>query len=68
MGWEKRGRGKFHTGTLIVNKSSIVLTWLPQAMLCAANMTDFIPDAHTLLMVVQGVEIGKPLARKLYGR
>ena len=35
-------------------------TWLPHARLWAAIMMDFIPDAHTLLMVVHGVDIGKP--------
>lgn len=28
--------------------------------LCAANMMDFIPEAHTLLMVVAGVLRDKP--------
>src|SRR5688572_18931781 len=27
---------------------------------CAANMIDFMPDEQTLLMVVQGTELGRP--------
>ena len=32
----------------------------PRDKLCAANITAFIPDAHTLLIVVASVEVGKP--------
>ena len=35
-------------------------TWLPQARLWAANIIDFIPEAQTLFIVVQGVDTGKP--------
>ena len=35
-------------------------TWCPKAMLCAAIMTVFMPEAHTLLMVVQGVARERP--------
>ena len=33
-------------------------------MLCAAIMMDFIPDAQTLLIVVQGVDSGIPVISK----
>uniref|UniRef100_A0A0E9W7H6 Uncharacterized protein n=1 Tax=Anguilla anguilla TaxID=7936 RepID=A0A0E9W7H6_ANGAN len=33
-------------------------------VLCAASMMDFIPDAHTLLTVVAGVEMGSPAPRR----
>jgi hypothetical protein len=29
-------------------------------MACAASITDFIPDAHTLFIVVQATVLGKP--------
>ena len=47
---------------LLVNTltKKLAQTWLPHARLWAAIMMDFIPDAHTLLMVVHGVDIGKP--------
>lgn len=35
-------------------------TWWPHMRLCAAIMTAFIPEAHTLLMVVAGVPRAKP--------
>lgn len=34
--------------------------------LCAAIKIDFIPEAQTLLTVVQGVRIGRPESKKLY--
>ena len=35
--------------------------WLsPAKMDCVPNMIAFMPEAHTLLMVVQGTELGKP--------
>ena len=40
-----------------------ITSWLPTARLCAAIITAFIPEAHTLLIVVQGVEIGSPAPR-----
>lgn len=36
------------------------VTWWPHMRLCAAIMMDFIPEAHTLLMVVAGVLSDKP--------
>ena len=38
----------------------LYITWLPQARLWAANIIDFIPEAQTLFIVVQGVDTGKP--------
>lgn len=35
-------------------------TWWPHMRLCAAIMMAFIPEAHTLLMVVAGVPSVKP--------
>ena len=33
---------------------------LPIAIDCDANMIAFIPDAQTLLTIVQGTDLGKP--------
>ena len=44
-----------------VNKKHVsLLTWCPHMRLWAAIMTDFIPDAQTLLIVVQGVLCSRP--------
>ena len=36
-----------------------IISWSPLAILCAANITAFIPEAHTLFTVVFGTS-GKP--------
>ena len=40
-----------------------IISASPDCMDCAANITAFIPEAHTLLTVVQGTELGKPAKR-----
>ena len=43
-------------------------TWCPHIILCAAIITDFIPEAHTLFTVVVGVVIGSPVKHKYHSQ
>ena len=36
------------------------MSFIPVIMLCAPSMIDFMPEAHTLLMVVQGTLVLNP--------
>ena len=40
-----------------------IYTFIPNASDAAPSIIDFIPDAHTLLIVVHGVDIGRPAPR-----
>lgn len=47
-----------------VRQDNYPLTAFPVMMFWAAIMMDFIPDAQTLLIVVQGVDDGRPEGNK----
>ena len=53
---------KYTYGTLdmLSIPPAIIKDRSPSDKLCAANTTAFIPEAHTLLIVVASVEVGKP--------
>jgi len=57
---------KYTHGTLDILSipPAIIIDRSPRAKFCAANITAFIPEAHTLLIVVASVEVGKPNSRK----
>ena len=40
-----------------------IYTFIPNASDAAPSIIAFIPEAHTLLIVVHGVEIGRPAPR-----
>ncbi len=44
-----------------------MITWQPEAIDWAAIMIAFIPDAHTLLIVVHGVVVGSPVEKNWVG-
>ena len=52
-----------HIIWLLQLKINPIYTFIPNASDAAPIIIAFIPDAHTLLIVVHGVEIGRPAPR-----